>query len=383
MKLNNINENSKIVIIATNEININTIFLNGLNQNIIILHKLFQILGYKCYILCNKKQENNIVNNIVNNTEKGLLKENSIINTQTLLHFSTAPHIFIEMGMSITQELRSYLRANNTKVVKLYLGNILNIDIETIQNMKNIFFNHHIIGDLDEIWTSPHYGQNLEYGTILNRCDIKDGKIAPYVWEPFFITDYDTSLPPQWSPKQDLNNTDIVIFDPTISFQKSYLYSLLLAEQYSQHNKNWKGNVIIINGDRISNMEHNRYNVINNLFLTDQKRIKFIQRQTIIEILNNYNNALFITNQYCNDFNYATLELLYCKYPVLHNSEGWENIGYNYNNKTQQEIMHIVDNALYNHSNNIYNYIAQAKVLYWEHSIYNPKIQKEWKELLF
>ena len=37
----------------------------------------------------------------------------------------------------------------------------INIDIDTIQYYPSMFFNHHLVGEIDEIWTSPHYQQHL------------------------------------------------------------------------------------------------------------------------------------------------------------------------------------------------------------------------------
>ena len=51
---------------------------------------------------------------------------------------------YVEMGMSCDPGIRRFFRSMGAKVSKLYLGNILNIDIETITFMKGVNFNHHV-----------------------------------------------------------------------------------------------------------------------------------------------------------------------------------------------------------------------------------------------
>jgi hypothetical protein len=77
-----------------------------------------------------------------------------------------------------------------------------------------------------------------------------------------------------------------------------------------------------------------------------------------------------------------TLELLYCNYPILHNSEGWDKFGYNYNINKWEEAIDTLYRALKDHKNNLNIYKTHAANLIWKHSIHNPEIQNEWKQIL-
>ena len=132
----------KAIILATNDVNDSTLFLNGLTQNIVVLYDLFESLGYKCYLLQYSR----------NNTEKKeFINRYSTITPDEILKNPIPIQAFIEIGMSLNAVTRSYLRSIGAKIAKLYLGNIINIDIETIQNFNSIFFNHHVVGEIDEI----------------------------------------------------------------------------------------------------------------------------------------------------------------------------------------------------------------------------------------
>jgi hypothetical protein len=284
--------------------------------------------------------------------------------------------------MSVDSNTRAYLRSIGAKIVKLYLGNILNIDIETIQNFKSMFFSHHVVGEIDEIWTSPHYKQHIDYAALLNRTPISKGRVVPYIWDSCFITQYGTKETIEWVPPTDWTTQDFVIMDPNISFQKCYFYSLLLIEAFSKKYPEWKGKVQMINGDRVK-LEMNSFNfILPSLSLYRDNRIILHGRKNIHTILKENRSACFITHQWNNDFNYMTLELLYCNYPILHNSDGWDQFGYYYSINKWNDAIETMHNALKNHKENLNIYKAHAANLIWKHSPHNPEIQTEWKTIL-
>jgi len=355
----------KAIILATNDVNDVSLFLNGLTQNIIILYDLFECMGYKSYLFQYGR---------TNSEKKEFIHKYDIITTDEIIKNPIPIHTFIEIGMSVNSSTRSYLRSIGAKIVKLYLGNILNIDIETIQNYASVFFYHHIVGEIDEIWTSPHYKQHIDYASLLNRTN--NGKIVPYVWDPCFIIQYGIY---EWIPS-DWRTMDIVIMDPNISFQKCFLYSLLLVEAFSKKYPEWEGKIQIINGDKI-NMTPNAHNFILPA-LSVRNRIVFHNRKNIHTILTENRSACFITHQWNNDFNYMTLELMYCNYPILHNSEGWDLFGYHYDINKWEKAIETLYNALKNHNDHLHIYKSHTANLIWKHSIHNPDIQSEWHSII-
>jgi hypothetical protein len=363
-----------VIILATNDVNDETLFRNGLTQNIVVLYDLFESMGYKSYLLQYNGQPAG--------NKKSFILNYRTITPQELILKPMKIKTFIEIGMSVDSITRAYLRSIGAKIVKLYLGNILNIDIETVQNFKSMFFNHHVVGEIDEIWTSPHYKQHIDYAALLNRTSISSGRVVPYVWDSCFITQYGNKEAIEWIPPSDWTTQDFVIMDPNISFQKCYFYSLLLIEAFSKKYPEWKGNVQIINGDRLK-MEMNSFNfVLPSLTLYKNNRIVLHGRKTIHTILNENRSACFITHQWNNDFNYMTLELLYCNYPILHNSEGWRQFGYYYSIDKWNDAIETVFSSLKDHKENMNIYKTHAANLIWRHSIHNPDIQSEWKAIL-
>lgn len=365
-----VSHSKPIVIFATNDVNHHTLFQNGLTQNIVILYDLFECLGYQSYLLQASSPEKN-----------DIIQQYRTILLQDMIKQSMPISLFIEIGMSLDNLTRQYLRSVGAKMVKLYLGNILNIDIETIQNFNGaIFFHHHMVGEIDEIWTSPHYLQHVQYAAILNRTPIEKSRVVPYVWDPCFLTHYgQTSM--NWVPSQWITQ-DIVITDPSISFQKCSFYSLLLAEAFSKKFPEWKGNVHVINGDRLTLSSHATQNILPALSLYQNKRIILHPRKKIHDIISEHRSAVFITHQWNNAYNYMTLELMYCNYPILHNSNGWESYGYHYSLQKWESAIQTLHMAFTCHKDNMNAYRTHAAQLIWKHNIHHPDIQRRWREIL-
>ena len=73
---------------------------------------------------------------------------------------------------------------------------------------------------------------------------------------------------------------------------------------------------------------------------------------------------------------------MYCNYPILHNSEGWSNMGYYYNINKWDDAIQTLHNALTQHTANLNIYKSHTANLIWKHSIHNPDIQSEWISII-
>ena len=364
----------QVIVLGSNDVNDTTLFQNGLTQNIVILYDLFESLGYTCYLLQNP--------NTGVSEKKEFIKRYRPLTSQDMIKGGMRIYLFVEIGMSLDPTTRQYLRSTGAKITKLYLGNILNIDVETIQYYPSMFFHHHIVGEIDQIWTSPHYRQHLEYAAILNRVSPSSAQVVPYVWDACFLTRYLAPHQLEWTPPADWRQQDLVVMDPSISFQKCSFYSLLLAEAFSKRYPEWKGKLHVINGDRLQISSHARNHVLPALTLYQQGRIQLYGRKKIHDILIEHRSACFLTHQWNNDYNYMTLELMYCQYPILHNSEGWKEFGYHYSVDQWDEAVQTLFNALTQHTANRATYRTHSAQLAWKHSVHHPAIRQRWKAIL-
>ena len=373
LKTNTI-EKRKIILLATASITENNMFTNGLFQNVYILYKMFDSMGFCPIMIVNEKPKS--LEHI-----PPMIRSCRMLVAEELLKQPIPVQAYIEIGMSIDPIVRKFLRMIGAKSYKLYLGNILNIDIETPIFYPQTNFSHHVIGEIDEIWVSPHYKQHDEYACCLNHTDYKkqNYKTVPYVWDSCIITNTTKDL--KWRPRTTNEKETIIITEPNISFQKSCIIPILALERMYRKNKSWDINIVVFNGDRLMMVPYFKDNIWDTLDLVKDNKITLLGRNDIQKTLEIYPYATFILHQINNEYNYMTLELLYYGYPVLHNASNWNLYGYYYESSDLDNLGKQYQTIKY-HQQNMETYISHAKCLIWTHSPYNPTIQKNWYEII-
>ena len=368
-------QSRKVIILATATIHDHSLFVNGLFQNVYILYKLFDSMGFAPIMVVNDKPKD--INNV-----PSILRHVRMLTVEDIVKSPIPIHLYIEIGMSIDPNLRRLFRMSGAKVAKLYLGNILNIDTETPMFYNGMHFSHHVIGEIDEIWVSPHYRQHQEYAAVLNHVEpiSKSMKIAPYVWDSCILT-LDSTRNLKWRPRAAGEKETFIILEPNISFQKSALIPILIAERNYRLNKR-PIEVIVGNGDRFMKNPFFLETVFENLELVKDGMITFSGRHDIPSIMTEYPHAIAICHQWNNQYNYMTLEYLVAGFPVIHNAPDWHDIGYYYKEHNVSEGAAALLRAQTQHATSLERYRASAETLRWRHSPYNPEVQRAWQNLL-
>jgi hypothetical protein len=365
-----------VILIATASISDGNIFNNGLYQNCFLLYRLIEAIGWMPIFVVNEKPK----------TLDGIseiLRTCRVADLEDIIKRPLPVKVYLEVGMSISPNLRHYMKMLGARTCKLYLGNILNIDAETPMFFPGMMFSHHVIGEQQEIWTSPHYGQNAEYAAFLNQIEpeVASMKIAPYVWDPCIITD-DGRRFVQWRNRRADEKITFLIMEPNISLQKSGLIPILIAEEYRRANPEKDVEVIVLNAERLTMSGYYRASIEPCLTLAKQDRIKYSGRNDMVAILKAYPHAIPICHHTNNEFNYMVLEFLYAGFPVVHNCRAWETFGYYYPENDTRVGSKQLEEVLGYHHERTELYKSHARALTWRHSIYNPDIQKAWLDLL-
>ena len=366
----------KIILIATAAISETNIFNNGLYQNCFFLYRLAEAIGWLPIFVVNKKP-----------TDLGgipdFIRTCRMAEVEDILKQPIAIKVYLEVGMSISGNLRKYMKMLGARTCKLYLGNIVNIDIETPMFFPGMNFSHHVIGEQDEIWTSPHYGQNAEYAAALNQVEPKypSMRIAPYVWDPCSLTN-DGKRNIQWRPRQANEPIVFLLMEPNISFQKTSVIPLLLIEEWSLAHPEQTFKVIVLNGDRLCTTGYYKNTIEPNLTIAKRGFLEYSGRHDMITVMNTYPYAIPICHQITNEFNYMVLEFMHAGYPVLHNCDAWSEFGYFYPENNTQKGAEQLQESIYYHLERFETYKSHVKALIWRHSIYNPDIQAAWLKLL-
>jgi hypothetical protein len=234
---------------------------------------------------------------------------------------------------------------------------------------------------MDEIWVSPHYAQHAEYAAVINGLQPSNCKIAPYVWEPEFFEKV-CSAANNWTAAAVQEETNFMIFEPNISFQKCSIIPLLIAEEYFRRNPSWSGKVILYNAPQLSISPFFLLNILPTLELNKQNRIEMRERKDVAEVLKENPHSIPICHQVNNEYNYMIMELLWANYPVVHNGERWSGAGYFYSGASVEAGVCVLEEAVKTAGENKTFTKSQSRVLWWRHSIHNPDNQAAWKKLL-
>jgi Protein of unknown function (DUF2827) len=365
-----------VVLLATASITTDNIFANGLFQNIFLFYRMFEAMGYMPVLVVNARPESK-------DKVPTVLQRCRLAVVEDLVKTPIPVKTYIEIGMSIDSQLRRFLRMCGAKICKLYLGNILNIDVETPVFYPYMNFNHHVIGELDEIWVSPHYAQHAEYACVLNHVSPqkKYPKIAPYIWDASVLTDEGRRIL-RWNPGRAGDKEYFVILEPNISFQKASLVPLMIAETWVREHPEWNGEIHVVNGERLMMIPFFREYLSKELEIFKRGLVHMHGRMDIVSVMTKWPSCIPICHQYNNEYNYMVLEFFWAGFPVLHNSSDWKEYGYYYKQSELYDARRVINTIRKNHTANLEVYIAHAQALAWRHSPYNPEVHKLWKRLV-
>lgn len=359
------------ILIASACITDNSVFSNGLFQNIYFIYLLLESMGYNPILLVNERRAE--VPEFLKGIRVKLMDE--------IVRDPFPVFAYIEIGMSIDPGLRGLLKRLGAKTIKIYLGNILNIDVETPMFYPGMNFSHHVVGEIEEVWTSPHYEMHREYSAILNHVAPENTHIAPYVWEPYFLTNFGHRQV-QWKPPAADSPTTIVIMEPNISFQKSSLLPLLIVDAYARVRPEWNYKVVVVNGERLMHNPYAAECVLPRLDSFRNGKIDLIGRLDMRTVMERWPSAIPICHHYNNEYNYMLFEYFYGGWPVIHNAKSWSSAGYFYDDEDINKGVQNLDFAVRYHEETFSTYLSQAKPILWRYSIHNPAVHDAWYKLL-
>ena len=364
-------KNKPRIFLTTVKIPDEHIWANGLFQNVYVIYKLFEVMGYEPWLL---------VDNNDSNVEANLHKNFRMTDFKTYIQAPFPVVSYIEIAMSCDASIRKFFRMMGAKTSKTYLGNILNIDIETISYYQNVNFSHHVAGELDEIFVSPHYDIHAEYAGSINGICGKT-RIAPYVWDPLFIENSGAAYDGTGLTSESKRN--FIIMEPNISFQKNALIPIMALEAYYRKFPNRVNDIIVINGAKLKETPYFANSILPNLTIYTDGKLQLMPRAQMINIIKTFKNSIVLQHQVNNLYNYSFLEWLTLGYPLIHNVTRLKDYGYYYDANDFDGAAAMIETIVDTHEKNKESYKAHAKQLTWQFSIYNPANIEEWRKIAF
>jgi len=357
----------KAIFLTTTKIPDHHLWANGLFQNVFVLYTMFEAAGYQPFFF---------VDSVKNNPESELHKSIRVTDMDTFMKAPFRLHAYIELGMSCAPNIRNAFRTIGAKVIKVYLGNILNIDIETPMFYPEMNFSHHVIGGLDEIWVSPHYWAHKGFSGRINGITSK-AKVCPYVWDSRFIQAnkdiYQHRMVPPYS---------FTVMEPNISFQKNSFFPIMMVEALFKKSPHLVQDCVVINGDKFKNNPFFAQNILPELEIFKAGKLHLLPRADVITVSKHLNNHILLQHTVNNEYNYSFLEHMHMGFPVVHNFSCFKDYGYYYENNNLDSAIAAIEDVITNHILRKEMYKTQSQELAWRFSPYNSENQKAWLKMI-
>jgi hypothetical protein len=379
-------ENLKIGITLALSSNNESIWTNGIKQNVLMLSHLLKNSD-KNYEVC-----------ILNTIDVDFTEKPSYLNDLDIYFFNDKfmeMDLIILMGAQVQETyLKKFRKNGDKKVVSYKCGN------NYVIAMEEIIFKGDDIGgvyeqEIDELWYIPQQDEvNKGFYPILHKTN---AIIVPFIWHQKFIHESVVNIhngfkkgnyKKDWMYDSKKEKKIIGIMEPNINIVKFGLLPAMLVEECyrGEIGKKYIEDLRITNTQKIKdNKKFISY--IKTFDLFKDKKLSAESRYQTAFMLTQHLDVV-VSHQILNPLNYLYLDVAYMGYPILHNAELCKDLGYYYEGSDLLKGAKVLGEILLNHDKNIdeYNernnvvlnrYHADNKILV---KIYDMLIENLWKE---
>jgi hypothetical protein len=172
------------------------------------------------------------------------------------------------------------------------------------------------------------------------------------------------------------------IIEPNISFQKSSLIPIMIAESYYRANPDKVHEIAVINGNKLMESPYFKATLLPTLELYKAGKLHMLPRADTRSLAKTLNSNILIQHTVNNEYNYIFLEHLMMGFPVVHNFEKFKEFGYYYTGDSIKEGTEQIHKITTTHHMRVEAYKVAANQLNWNFSISNPDNMKGWSEIL-
>lgn len=347
-----------------------SLFTNGIRQNIIILRELYE----KC---------ENVEKAYIINTSGIKLPNDPSLPLYEFLPFiidiseveDKCDLVITAHGSLLIEEYKRFFK-KGIRIVKHILGPSVSMFTENIlfkPNDKAYNLYERNSGTVSAIWFSKHFFQDRYFFETIYECPTK---ISPYVWDPRFIEkskdDYEkaTGKHVLYNPKNE-KRRKMGSFEPNLNIVKNCVLPVVIAERFYRRHPELVENMFIFNTE-IVKQKKDLIQLVTGLNINKDKRISFEGGLSIVKALTNYVDIVVSHQNGC-ELNYLYLDAAWLGYPVVHNSHMMRDIGFYYPNNDAEIACQVLFDVANNFDNNYEEYLLKSRKKAEEYMITNQK----------
>jgi hypothetical protein len=376
-------KNLKIGITLGLQSNTESIWTNGMKQNVLMFVNLLQ-KSKNDYEVC-------ILNTFdVDFTEQrpSYLKDINIYNFKDKF---MEMDLIVMMGAQVYEEdIKKFKEDKNKRFIGYKCGNNYIIHMENVlfKENKKKYFEYETT--FDELWYIPQqHDTNNGFFSTLYRTN---AFIVPFIWHNKFLLESVIGIESGFKEGRyskgykynpDKEKKVLGIMEPNINLVKYSIIPTMIAEESyrTETGKNKIDKLMITNGDKLKE-NYEFMSIIKTFNLHKDKKITAESRYQTSFVLTQYFDVL-LCHQILNPLNYLYLDAAYLGYPVLHNAPLCKDLGYYYENSDTKEGAKMLNYILTEHDNNIQEYHERNDLVLQRYHADNQELIETYDKLIY
>jgi hypothetical protein len=351
-----------------------SLFSNGINQNGLYLAMLFQEMGHQVTLVSSTVEEGGY-----KQLEKYGVTGVKIKKIQEALN--DYYHVVIGLGLTIEQSYtKAWKQRNpNIKVVAYKCGNELFTDVETVlhgshEKRAEIFNKLPQPATPDQIWSIPQMeNTNLDYYSFLLHQE--NATVVPFVWDPIVIENYMKAE--GFDTWKSHKGRSIAVMEPNLSMMKNVIPPIMFLDRFLNSGYTYD-HAYLFSTRKIAG--NKRFLKLLNTAKSKlaHKGISAEDRMPTGKVLEKHADVV-LSWQIENNLNYLYFDVAWMGYPIVHNANLCQDIGYYYPNQEAQAAADQLENAFNNHN---LEYLEEQRNKISRYTRKNPVLIEQYAKLL-
>lgn len=362
-----------------------SLFTNGIRQNVIILRDLFA----KC---------KNVSEAYIINTAKDVIipKDDSTTwgpYAEYIISMEEAKQkcdlVVMAQGSAHVETYKELVK-KGIVITKHIMGPELSVFNETIlfkdnKEARNLYVRNK--DTVSAVWLSPHYFKRDRY-FFETQYDCET-HVGPYIWDPRFIQHHieifkskDPTETGLYKPNGRLDKR-ISTMEPNINIVKTSTIPIMIVERLYRKSPESLDKLNVFCSDIIKK-KSDMINFVKQLDSYKSQKMFFEARYPIVWTLLKHTDIV-LCHQNQNELNYLYLDAAWMGYPVVHNSDHMTELGWYYEGNDVEKAADHIKNIAYNFDNENHQneeYIKKSRAFAYRYMIDNPENIRGYEKLI-
>ena len=288
--------------------------------------------------------------------------------------------VLIELGGQIDAVQTDHFKRQGTRLVSYCCG------VEYVNAMEAVLFNRTLWGHqlfvnqrYDDIWMVPQVANiSRHYFETLRR---RPARVVPFVWDPVFLQERSRKFPAAGEYRPRPGPRRLSVMEPNHNVVKFCLYPILIAEEAYRLQPDKIAFLHVTNAERLAKNSPDFVAIMSQLDIVRQHKAAFVGRYETPQFLSEMTDVM-ISHQWENPLNYFYLEVCWQGYPLVHNSDLCQDLGYYYAQNDVQAGCRQLLRAIADHDDQWESYRERQRRLIARYLPANASVVAEYEDLL-